>query len=204
MAFDSSRAATVNDAPEGAAPDYQFLIIGAGVCGLYQLHRLLQLGAKVAVLEMHDGLVAPGGNRYPGCRFDSESYTYAYSFSKELLEEWDWSERFAAQPETLSYLNHVADKFDLRKHIQFGCTVVAASYEEDKRQWVVELADGRRLTTRFLMTAMGLLSVPTPPRFANRDAFEGSPSTRMTGRRRAWTSTANGWPWSVPAPPVSR
>ena len=174
MTAPGSRATTVNDAPEGAAPDYQFLIIGAGVCGLYQLHRLLQLGAKVSVLEMHDGL---GGtwyrNRYPGCRFDSESYTYAYSFSKELLEEWDWSERFAAQPETLSYLNHVADKFDLREHIQFGCRVVAASYDEGKSWWVVELADGRRLTTRFLMTAMGLLSVPTPPRFANRDAFEG-------------------------------
>ncbi|GAA1009823.1 NAD(P)/FAD-dependent oxidoreductase [Acrocarpospora pleiomorpha] len=155
-------------------PDYQFVIIGAGVCGLYQLHRLLGLGAKVTVLEMNGGV---GGtwfrNRYPGCRFDSESYTYAYSFSPELLAEWDWSERFAAQPETLRYLNHVADKFGLREHIQFDTTVVAAHWEEEHLQWRVRTDDGREITTRFLMTAMGLLSVPTTPRLPGLETFGG-------------------------------
>ena len=92
-------------------PRHEVIIIGAGVCGIYQLYRLLELGIDVTVLEAG---AAPGGtwywNRYPGARFDSESYTYGYSFSKELLEEWDWSEHFAGQPETLRYLNHVVDK----------------------------------------------------------------------------------------------
>jgi cation diffusion facilitator CzcD-associated flavoprotein CzcO len=98
------------------AEDFDAVIIGAGVSGLYQLHRLRQLGLKVRVFESGTGV---GGtwywNRYPGARFDSESYTYGYSFSPELLEEWDWEERFASQPETERYLNYVADKFDLRR-----------------------------------------------------------------------------------------
>jgi cation diffusion facilitator CzcD-associated flavoprotein CzcO len=155
-------------------PEYEFLIIGAGVCGLYQLHRLVELGIKVTVLEAHDGL---GGtwyrNRYPGCRFDSESYTYAYSFSKELLQEWNWSERFAAQPETLRYLNYFADKFELHRHIQLNAKVVAATYDEANRLWVVRVEDGREITTRFLMTAMGLLSRPTLPRLEGRGDFQG-------------------------------
>ena len=99
----------------GADLDYDTIIIGAGMSGLYQLYRLRELGLRVRVLEAGTNV---GGtwywNRYPGARFDSESYSYGYSFSKELLEEWDWSEHFAGQPETLRYLNHVADKFDLR------------------------------------------------------------------------------------------
>ncbi|SEF15522.1 Predicted flavoprotein CzcO associated with the cation diffusion facilitator CzcD [Rhizobiales bacterium GAS191] len=155
-------------------PEYDFMIIGAGVCGLYQLYRLRELGVKVTVLEAHDGL---GGtwyrNRYPGCRFDSESYTYAYSCSEELLQEWNWTERFAAQPETLRYLNYFADKFNLRSHIQLNSKVVAATYDEANRLWAVRLEDGRESTTRFLMTAMGLLSQPTLPRFEGRDSFQG-------------------------------
>ena len=107
-----------------ADPQYEVIIIGAGVCGIYQLYRLAELGVHTTVLESGDDL---GGtwywNRYPGCRFDSESFTYGYSFSKELLQEWDWKERFSGQPENLRYLNYVADKFDLRKHMQFDCTV---------------------------------------------------------------------------------
>lgn len=156
-------------------PEYQFLIIGAGVCGLYQLYRLLQLGVKVSVLDLNSEV---GGtwfrNRYPGCRFDSESYTYAYSFSPELLNEWDWSERFAARPETLRYLQHVADRFDLREHIQFSTKVVAATWDEDGLQWIVRTEDGRTLTTRYLMTAMGLLSVPTSPRLPGLESFQGT------------------------------
>ncbi|MGK2913123.1 MAG: FAD-dependent oxidoreductase, partial [Porticoccaceae bacterium] len=100
--------------------DHDVIIIGAGVSGLYQLYRLRELGLKVRVLEAGDGV---GGtwywNRYPGARFDSESYTYAYSFSEEILKEWNWSEHFAGQPENERYFNFVADKLDLRKDIQF-------------------------------------------------------------------------------------
>src|SRR6478736_7485225 len=97
-------------------PDFDAIIIGAGMSGLYQLYRLRELGLRVRVFEAATDV---GGtwywNRYPGARFDSESYSYAYSFSKELLDEWDWAEHFAPQPETLRYLNHVADRFDLRR-----------------------------------------------------------------------------------------
>ena len=149
-------------------------MIGAGVCGIYQLYRLLELGIDVTVLEAGSDV---GGtwywNRYPGARFDSESYTYGYSFSKELLEEWSWSEHFAAQPETLRYLNHVVDKFDLRPHVQFDCKVRAAIYDDDTRTWTVELEDGRTLTSRLLLTAIGMLSAPTMPKIDGVDSFEG-------------------------------
>jgi cation diffusion facilitator CzcD-associated flavoprotein CzcO len=160
----------------GSAPalDYDALIIGAGMSGMYQLLRLRELGMRVRVLEAGTGV---GGtwywNRYPGARFDSESYSYAYSFSKELLEEWDWSEHFAGQPETLRYLNHVADKFDLRKDIQFRSRVAAAHYQEATRSWDVTLQDGSRFSSRFLITAIGPLSAPTMPRIEGVDSFTG-------------------------------
>jgi cation diffusion facilitator CzcD-associated flavoprotein CzcO len=157
------------------APDHEVIVIGAGVCGIYQLYRLLELGVDVTVLEA--GGDAGGTwywNRYPGARFDSESYTYGYSFSKELLEEWDWSEHFAAQPETLRYLQHVVDKFGLRAHMQFGCRVRAATFDESANTWAVELEDGRTLTCRLLLTALGLLSTPTMPRIEGVDSFEGA------------------------------
>jgi cation diffusion facilitator CzcD-associated flavoprotein CzcO len=153
---------------------HEAIIIGAGLTGIYQLHRLLEAGMDALVVEAADDL---GGtwyrNRYPGCRFDSESYTYGYSFSQELLDEWDWSEHFAAQPETLRYLNHVADRFDLRRHMRFGCKVDAAVYDDDARTWTVQLADGRELTCRFLITAIGVLSAPTMPRLEGMDRFRG-------------------------------
>ena len=105
-------------------PDYEVVVIGAGVGGLYQIKRLIDLGVNATVLEGDDDL---GGtwyrNRYPGSRFDSESFTYGYSWDEELLEEWDWTEMFSPQPETLKYLNFVADKFGLREHLQFNCYV---------------------------------------------------------------------------------
>src|SRR6267378_4318903 len=111
---------------------FDAIIIGAGVSGLYQLYKLRELGLTVRVFETGTGV---GGtwywNRYPGARFDSESWTYGYSFSRELLEEWDWDEHFAAQPQTERYLNYVADKFDLRRDIQFDSRVVAAHYREE-------------------------------------------------------------------------
>ena len=155
--------------------DYDTIIIGAGMSGLYQLYRLRELGLRVRVLESGTNV---GGtwywNRYPGARFDSESYSYGYSFSKELLAEWDWSEHFAGQPETLRYLNHVADKFDLRRDIQFKSRVTAAHYDEGARCWSLTLEDGSRFRTRFLITAIGPLSTPTLPNIEGRDSFKGA------------------------------
>src|SRR5262249_10217823 len=112
-------------------------------------------------------------NRYPGARFDSESYTYQYSFSEELLQEWNWSEHFAGQPETLRYLNYVADKFDLRRDIQFRSRVMTAHWRDDARAWDVALEDGSRYRARFLITAIGPLSAPTMPRIEGIDSFKG-------------------------------
>src|SRR6202035_971978 len=154
--------------------DYDAIMIGAGMSGLYQLYRLREEGMRIRVFEAGTNV---GGtwywNRYPGARFDSESYSYGYSFSRELLEEWDWSEHFAGQPETLRYLNHVADKFDLRRDIQFESRVTATIYDEDRRSWDVTLQDGSRFRTRFLITAVGPLSTPTLPRIEGRDTFAG-------------------------------
>jgi cation diffusion facilitator CzcD-associated flavoprotein CzcO len=154
--------------------DYDVIVIGAGISGMYQLYRLRQLGLRVRVFETGTGV---GGtwywNRYPGARFDSESYSYQYSFSQELLDEWSWSEHFAGQPETLRYLNHVADKFDLRRDIQFRSRVTAAHYLDGARAWEVTLADGTRHCSRFLVTAIGPLSAPTMPRVEGVDSFAG-------------------------------
>ena len=163
-------------APNKAASvlDYDAIIIGAGMSGMYQLYRMRELGMRVRVFEAGTGV---GGtwywNRYPGARFDSESYSYGYSFSQELLDEWNWSEHFAGQPETLRYLNHVADKFELRRDIQFRSRVVAAIYDEDTRSWTIALEDGSRFRSRFLITAIGPLSTPTLPRIEGVDTFQG-------------------------------
>src|SRR6202048_61159 len=157
-----------------SALDFDAIIIGAGVSGLYQLYKLRELGLTVRVFETGTGV---GGtwywNRYPGARFDSESWTYGYSFSQELLEEWDWEEHFAGQPETERYLNHVADKFDLRRDIQFRSRVTAAHYREETRSWEVILEDGHRYTARFLLTAIGVLSAATMPRIPGVESFQG-------------------------------
>jgi cation diffusion facilitator CzcD-associated flavoprotein CzcO len=154
--------------------DFDAIVIGAGVSGLYQLYRLRELGLKVRVFEAGTGV---GGtwywNRYPGARFDSESWTYGYSFSQELLDEWDWEEHFAAQPETERYLNYVADKFDLRRDIQCKSRLTAAHYQEDTRTWDVTLEDGRRYSTRFLITAVGVLSAATMPTIPGVATFQG-------------------------------
>ena len=154
--------------------DYEVIVIGAGVAGIYQIKRLADLGINATVLEAGADL---GGtwywNRYPGARFDSESYTYGYSFSQELLDEWHWKERFSAQPENLRYLNFVADKFGLLRFMQFNCRVDAAHFDEAANLWRLEIADGRTLTCRFVIMALGLLSIPTPPRLEGMDSFRG-------------------------------
>ncbi|MDA0821079.1 MAG: NAD(P)/FAD-dependent oxidoreductase [Proteobacteria bacterium] len=156
------------------ALDYEVVVIGAGVCGIYQIKRLADLGIHATVLEAAADL---GGtwysNRYPGARFDSESYTYGYSFSKELLEEWHWKERFSGQPENLRYLNYVADKFDLRQYMQFNCKLEAAHFDEAACIWRLRIADGRELTCRYLIMGIGLLSVPTMPKVEGIASFKG-------------------------------
>src|SRR5215471_9256362 len=147
------------------ALDYDAIIIGAGLSGMYQLYRLRELGLRTCVFEAGSNV---GGtwywNRYPGARFDSESYTYGFSFSKELLQAWEWSEHFAGQPETLRYCNFVANRLDPRRDIQFRSRVSAAIYQEDTRSWRITLEDGSVHTCRFLVTAIGPLSTPTLPR----------------------------------------
>jgi cation diffusion facilitator CzcD-associated flavoprotein CzcO len=154
--------------------DCDTIVIGAGISGLYQLYRLREMGQTVRVFEAGTGV---GGtwywNRYPGCRFDSESYSYGYSFSQELLEEWNWTEHFAPQPETERYLNYVADKFDLRRHIQFKSRVKAAIFDEAGGAWEITLEDGRSYRSRYLVTATGPLSAPTLPRIPGIDDFQG-------------------------------
>jgi cation diffusion facilitator CzcD-associated flavoprotein CzcO len=153
---------------------YEAIVIGAGVCGIYQMKCLAEMGVRATVLEAAGGL---GGtwynNRYPGARFDSESYTYGYSFSRELLDEWHWKERFSGQPENLRYLNHVADKFDLKKHMQFNARVDKAQYDETVDLWRLTLQDGRTMTCRFLIMGLGLLSIPTMPKLPGMDSFKG-------------------------------
>ncbi|WP_244642236.1 flavin-containing monooxygenase [Chelatococcus reniformis] len=155
-------------------PDHEVIVLGAGVTGIYQIKRLADLGIDAIVLEAGGDL---GGtwywNRYPGARFDSESYTYGYSFSRDLLDEWHWKERFSGQPENLRYLNYVADKFDLRKYMQFNCTVEAMRFREADNLWQLTLGDGRVLTSRFVVMGLGLLSAPTLPRLEGMESFKG-------------------------------
>ncbi len=150
------------------------VVIGAGVSGIYQIKRLIDLGFDAEVLEADDDL---GGtwyrNRYPGCRFDSESYTYGYSFSQELLDEWHWKERFSAQPENLRYLNYVADKFELRQHMRFSAKVKQLAWDEAAGLWQISLADGDRYTARFVVASLGPLSAPTMPSYEGMDDFAG-------------------------------
>jgi cation diffusion facilitator CzcD-associated flavoprotein CzcO len=172
----SSRQQTPTANAEQVEEVEQFdaIIIGAGVTGLYALYRLRELGLAVQAFEDGGGV---GGtwywNRYPGCRFDSESYTYGYSFSEELLQEWDWKELYSGQPENERYLNYVADKFDLRRHIRFNSRLVSAVFAEGENLWQVELEHGHRARGQFLITAIGILSAGYIPDFEGIDSFKG-------------------------------
>src|SRR5690242_10311736 len=150
------------------------VIVGAGITGIYQLHRAIEAGFTAQLLEAGDGV---GGtwfwNRYPGARFDSESYTYAFLFSRELFDEWEWQEHFAPQPETERYLNHVVDRFDLRRDIRFGARVTSATYDEPAGNWRVVTDDGSEYRAQFLVAATGVLSVPFFPDVPGRDDFRG-------------------------------
>jgi cation diffusion facilitator CzcD-associated flavoprotein CzcO len=165
---------TAGESARSHGNDVDVVVVGAGILGVYQLYVAREAGYSVRLLEQGDGV---GGtwywNRYPGCRFDSESYTYGYLFSEELWQEWDWSEEFAPQPETERYLNHVIDKFDLRKLMRFGSTVTSAVWDEASNSWTTGTADGFEIRSQFLISATGVLSVPQYPDLPGREDFAG-------------------------------
>lgn len=155
-------------------PELDAIVVGAGIAGLYQLYRLREMGMKVLGIE-----AAPevGGtwywNCYPGARVDSQSYSYQYWFSEELIREWNWSERFPARAETRRYLNFVADKFELRKDFAFNTRVTAADWIEASQCWQVQTDSGETYTTRFLVSCTGMLSAPQVPPFPGHEKFGG-------------------------------
>jgi cation diffusion facilitator CzcD-associated flavoprotein CzcO len=155
--------------------DFDTVVIGAGFAGLYALHKFRDdLNMRVRVYETGDGV---GGtwywNRYPGARCDSESYYYCYSFSPELAQEWQWSGRYPEQPEIERYLNHVADRFDLRRDIQLSTRVTAAAFDDSANRWEIRTDHDDTVTARFLVTAVGCLSAPNVPDILGLDGFEG-------------------------------
>ena len=160
--------------PAQSITTYDVIIIGAGVTGLYQLYLARKAGLSVRVFDAADGV---GGtwywNCYPGCRFDSESESYGYTWSNELLQEWDWTEHFSPQPETERYLNYVADRFDLRPYIQLNSRVQSADYNEQANHWEVQLSNGQRARAQFLIAAVGIMSADYTPAFSGADDFKG-------------------------------
>ncbi|MGY6501147.1 MAG: flavin-containing monooxygenase [Acidimicrobiales bacterium] len=162
-------------------PPLDVVVIGAGFAGLYLLHRLRTAGFRVQVLEAGGGV---GGtwywNRYPGARCDVPSLEYSFGFDPDLEQEWEWSELYATQPEILRYLDHVADRFDLRGDIRLDTRVTAATFSEERATWTVESEGGEQLESRFLVAATGCLSSANLPDIPGRDSFAGA--THHTGR----------------------
>lgn len=154
--------------------DYDVIVVGAGFAGLYSIYRMREIGCSVRALEAGESL---GGtwfwNRYPGARCDIESVQYSYSFSDEIQQQWSWSERYAPQPEILRYMNFVADKLDLRKHLQFNTRVLSASFNENQSLWTIFTNSGERLRCRFCIMATGCLSIPIDPAIKGLDLFKG-------------------------------
>ncbi|HIL18370.1 MAG TPA: NAD(P)/FAD-dependent oxidoreductase, partial [Gammaproteobacteria bacterium] len=150
------------------------VVVGAGVSGLYLLYRLRGLGLTVTAFEAGSDV---GGtwywNRYPGCRCDLESLEYSYSFASDLQQEWHWPERYGTQPEILQYVNHVADRFDLRRYIQFNTRVTSAVFDPERNRWTIKTDQDDTVNARFCIMATGNLSTPRTPDFAGLDAFQG-------------------------------
>ncbi|MFF9021948.1 flavin-containing monooxygenase [Streptomyces eurythermus] len=161
--------------PPVAAHPVDAVVVGAGLSGLYQLYRLRRLGLSTVVLEAGDDI---GGtwywNRYPGARCDIESMSYSYSFSPELDQEWEWSERYASQPEILRYIHHVADRFGLRGDVILRTRVTRAVYDQDSHLWQLSTDTGRTVTARFVILATGCVSVPKDPGIPGADSFAGA------------------------------
>ncbi len=185
------------------------LVVGAGITGIYQLYRAREAGFSSLLLEAGEGV---GGtwywNRYPGARFDSESYTYGYLFSEELFCEWEWKEHFAQQPEIERYLNYVVDRFDLRRDIRLGSRVTSATFDETYATWTVETVAGASFRARFLVASTGVLSVPYFPDVPGRGEFRGesyhtglwpSASVELDGKRVAVVGTGSSGVQIIPA-----
>ena len=155
-----------------ANPDV--IVVGAGVGGLYALFKLRRQGLKVRVIEAGDGV---GGtwywNRYPGCRCDVESMEYSYSFSNDLQQDWQWPERYGTQPEILKYVNHVADRFDLRRDITFNTRVKSAAFDRTASRWTVVTDAGERISAPYCIMATGNLSTPRTPKVKGLESFKG-------------------------------
>jgi cyclohexanone monooxygenase len=150
------------------------VVVGAGFAGLYMTYKAQEAGLSVTCFEAGNGV---GGtwywNRYPGARVDIECVEYSYSFSKELEQEWQWSERYAAQPEIERYANHVAERFNLNEKIQFGTRVVSAIFDEVTRRWLVTTDQGDVVSAQYCIMATGLISAPVEPRFEGLESFRG-------------------------------
>jgi cyclohexanone monooxygenase len=187
---------------------FDAIIVGAGFAGMYMLHRLRELGLTARVYEAGKGV---GGtwywNRYPGARCDVESMDYSYSFSDELQQEWRWSERYSAQPEILRYANHVADRFDLRRDMQFETRVTAAVFDEPAGRWTVETDRGDRVTARFCIMATGCLSDAQVPDIKGLESLAGKwyhtgkwphEGVDFTGRRVGVIGTGSSAIQSIP------
>jgi len=190
------------------AADVEVLVVGGGITGIYQLYSAREAGFTAQLLEAGHGV---GGtwywNRYPGARFDSESYTYAYLFSPELFDEWEWQEHFAEQPEIERYLNHVVDRFDLRRHMRFDARVTSAVYDESAGLWTVTDSTGIEVRARYFIAATGVLSVPYFPDVPGREDFKGeshhtglwpSETVDFTGKRVAVVGTGSSGVQIVP------
>jgi cyclohexanone monooxygenase len=201
----ASMSAQPSAAKAGA---YDVVVVGAGFAGMYMLHRLRGLGMTARVFEQGSGV---GGtwywNRYPGARCDVESMQYSYSFSDELQQEWDWSERYAPQPEILKYANHVADRFDLRRDIQFDTRVERGEFDERSNIWSVTTSDGKTVTAKFVVLATGCLSNARMPDIKGLDRFKGKvyhtghwphEPVDFTGQRVAVIGTGSSGIQSVP------
>jgi cation diffusion facilitator CzcD-associated flavoprotein CzcO len=198
---------TVSRQRDGAT-QFDVVVIGAGFGGLYALHRLRDEGLRVRVLEMGDGV---GGtwywNRYPGARVDVEGIEYSYSFSKEIEQEWNWSEVMPSQPELERYLNFVTDRLDLRRDIQFSTRVASLDYDDANAQWTVRTDEGESFVAQFVVAATGCLSAPLIPSIEGIDSFDGvSLYTSMfpkegfdfTGKRVAVIGTGSSGVQTIP------
>ena len=184
------------------------VVVGAGFSGMYQLHKLRDMGLSVKVFEAGEDV---GGtwywNRYPGARVDIESMAYSFSFSKELEQDWVWSEKYSPQPELLRYAQHVAERFDLKRDISFNTRVESAHFDEDNNEWLVTTECGRRVRARYLVMATGVLSAAKTPDIAGRDSYKGETyqtglwpkeGVDFTGKRVAIIGTGSSAVQSIP------
>ena len=189
-----------------AVDKFDVIIVGAGISGLYMLYRMRKLGLSARVIEMGADL---GGtwywNRYPGARCDTDTIEYSYSFDEDLQQEWEWPERYPTQPEILTYLNHVADRFDLRPDITFSTRVDSAIFDEAGNRWRVTTDAGAALSARFLIMATGCISEPNMPSIDGLETFARVRSTTPPASpTRASTSAGCAPASSAPARPACR